>query len=385
MRSFIAAIAFSYAYLFQTSNAQDPCSVCEDVHFFLARGNNEPYPGRQAMLVEATCDGLSSCGYENLYYSTLYTDLYCQTAYDGAVAGHVQITAYAEKCPHSKLILAGYSQGGQIASDILGGGGGYSFNGCFQPYTPAMSRDASPGNQIAAVMIAGDTRHDANQSYNYGNGSAIDGYFPRNETMIANLQTYAPIMRNYCVSSDPICAANQSSYNELSHLAYYDLDSKAMASFIQSVASLTSTTAIITAIPTSLSGTVQDYNTIGTATPSGLVKLDTTWTSSTSYPACTAASYTQASSTADATTTATSSGSSTASGSITAFVASAFPLTASSSSSAAGASGASASGTSAAASSSATSASSGATNLATTGVGSLVGLLSLVVLVLAFN
>ncbi|KAK6429046.1 hypothetical protein LTR95_014804 [Oleoguttula sp. CCFEE 5521] len=385
MQSIVAALALSCAYLSQISNAQDACSVCEDVHFFLARGNNEPYPGRQAMLVEATCDGLSSCGYENLYYSSLYTDLYCQSAYDGAVAGHVQMTAYAEKCPHSKLILAGYSQGGQVASDILGGGGGYSFNGCFQPYTPAMSRDTSPGNQIAAVMIAGDTRHDANQPYNFGNGSAIDGYFPRNETMIANLQTYAPIMRNYCVSSDPICAANQSSYNELSHLAYYDLDSQAMASFIKSVASLTSTTALTTAIPTSLSGTVQDYNTIGTATPSGLVKLDTTWTSSPSYPACTAASYTQASSTANATTSTTSSGSTTASVSITASVASAFPLTASSSSSAAEPSGASASGTSAAASSNIASASSGATYVSIAGVGSLVSLLSLMTLVLVCN
>jgi predicted esterase len=35
---------------------------------------------------------------------------------------------YAERCPNSKLILAGYSQGGQIATDILGGAGGVLFN-----------------------------------------------------------------------------------------------------------------------------------------------------------------------------------------------------------------------------------------------------------------
>lgn len=125
----------------------DPCAVCDDVHFFLARGNNEAYPGRQGALVEATCNGLASCGYEDLYYSALYTDLSCQTTYDGAVAGHVQMTAYAQKCPNSKLILAGYSQGGQIAGDILGGGSGISFNGCEQPSTPAMDPDTSPGNK----------------------------------------------------------------------------------------------------------------------------------------------------------------------------------------------------------------------------------------------
>jgi hypothetical protein len=99
------------------------------------------------MLVEATCNGLASCGYEDLYYSALYTDLSCQTTYDGSIAGHKQMTAYAEKCPNSKIILAGYSQGGQIAGDILGGGGGVSFNGCVQPDTPAMDPETSPGNK----------------------------------------------------------------------------------------------------------------------------------------------------------------------------------------------------------------------------------------------
>ncbi|KAK5104828.1 hypothetical protein LTR62_003240 [Meristemomyces frigidus] len=329
--SFLASLLATFCFPVVT-NAQDPCAVCDDVHFMLARGNNEPYPGRQAALVEATCDGLASCGYENIYYSALYTDLYCQTAYDGAIAGSVQITAYAEKCPHSKIILAGYSQGGQIASDILGGGGGYSFNGCFQPYTPAIDRSTSPGNQIAAVMIFGDTRHTANQTYNYGNGSSLDGWFPRNTTQLANLDAYAPIMRNWCVSSDPVCAANQTSYNEASHLDYFDIDSGMAASFIKSVASLTETdTAFTTAIPTSLSGTVQNYATIGTATPSGSVSLDTTWTSSTSYPACTATSYSRAVATTNATMTgSTASTSSASGGSVTASVASVFPVTASS-------------------------------------------------------
>ncbi|KAK4569951.1 hypothetical protein LTR86_002921 [Recurvomyces mirabilis] len=327
-------LALAFAGLTAIASAQsDPCAVCDDVHFFLARGNNEPYPGRQAALVEATCDGLASCGYENLYFSALYTDLYCQTAYDGAVAGHVQMTAYAEKCPDSKIILAGYSQGGQIASDILGGGGGYSFNGCYQPETPAMDSTTSPGNKVAAVMIFGDTRHTANMTYNYGNGSALDGWFPRDSTQVANLQPYANIMRNWCVSSDPICAANQTSYSETSHLSYYNIDSQEAASFIKSVASLTETdTAFSTAIPTSLSGIVQNYATVGTATPSGSVSTDTTWTSSTSYAACTATSYSRAVATTNRTISSTMSSTSSATGgTVTASVASNFPVTVSSS------------------------------------------------------
>lgn len=123
------------------------CEPCDDVHFFLARGNNEPYPGRQGDLVAATCDGVSRCGYENLIYSALYTDLSCQTTYDGVMAGFTQLTSYAERCPNSKLILAGYSQGAQIVTDILGGGGGESFNGCIQPNTSPLDPTTSPGNR----------------------------------------------------------------------------------------------------------------------------------------------------------------------------------------------------------------------------------------------
>jgi hypothetical protein len=146
MISFQACIAILSCLLVSFTSAQT-CTPCDDVHFFLARGNNEPYPGRQGALVAATCDGLASCGYENLIYSALYTDLSCQTTYDGCLAGFSQMTAYAERCPNSKLILAGYSQGAQIVTDILGGGGGVSFNGCIQPPTPALDPNTSPGNR----------------------------------------------------------------------------------------------------------------------------------------------------------------------------------------------------------------------------------------------
>jgi hypothetical protein len=191
------------------------------------------------------------------------------------------------------------------------------------------SGDVGLTNLVAAVISFGNTRHTANQSYNFGNGSAIDGWFPRNATQLANLNQYADIMRDWCVSTDPICAANQTFYTEESHLGYYNVDSQSAASWIKSVASLTSTAPFTTAIPTSLSGTVQDYATLGTATPSGTVTLDTTWTSSASYTACTSTSYGLANSTTQITSTSSGSTATTASGSgsLTKSAASVFPLT----------------------------------------------------------
>jgi hypothetical protein len=112
---------------------------------------------------------------------------------------------------------------------------------------------------------------------------------------VANLQAYADRMRNWCVNTDPICAAQQpTSHNASDHLSYFNVDSQAAASWIKSVASLTNTdSSFTTAVPISRSGTTEDYATVGTATPSGSVTLDTTWTSLASFAACTATSYSQ--------------------------------------------------------------------------------------------
>lgn len=102
-------------------------------------------------------------------------------------------------------------------------------------------------------------------------------------------------MRNWCVDTDPICAAKQAtSHDATDHLNYFNVDSQAAASWIKSVASLTNTdSSFTTTVPISRSGTAQDYATVPTATPSGSVTLDTTWTSSASFAACTASSYSQ--------------------------------------------------------------------------------------------
>lgn len=169
-------------------------------------------------------------------------------------------------------------------------------------YNPAGISDFLP---VAAIIVFGDTRHVADQSYNWGSGSSIDGYFPRSEQQVANLQPYADRMRNWCVDTDPICAAKQpTAHNATDHLNYFNVDSQAAASWIKSVASLTNTdSSFTTTVPISRSGTAQDYATVPTATPSGSVTLDTTWTDSASFAACTATSYSQrATDAADATT-----------------------------------------------------------------------------------
>ncbi|KAK7408528.1 hypothetical protein QQX98_009288 [Neonectria punicea] len=204
-------------------------SACKDVHVFLARGNNEPYPGRQGKLITAICSGLSSCDYEDIKFYNPLESVYCDSVFEGARNGIDQITAYNKKCPDSKLVVSGYSQGAHVVGDILGGGGGTFFQGCVQGDNEGLDPKSRPANKIVAAMIFGDTRHTANQPYNVLTGAGKDGLFPRTSEMLTNLAKYGDALHSYCVDTDPICA--QGDVVE-THLNYFDVFSDTVAEWV---------------------------------------------------------------------------------------------------------------------------------------------------------
>lgn len=127
---------------------------CQSVHIFLARGNNEPYPGRQGKLVTAICDGLDSCDYEDIQFYNPLEAPYCQSIEEGAANGTAQITAYNKRCPDAKLVVSGYSQGGHVVGDVLGGGGGTFFQGCQQKANAGLDATKAPGNKRKFACVA---------------------------------------------------------------------------------------------------------------------------------------------------------------------------------------------------------------------------------------
>lgn len=211
---------------------------CTDVHIFLAKGNNETEAGtRQLKLVDAICSTTpenTTCGHESLHFDNRYETVYCVSLEEGAEKGPKQMEAYAERCPGSKLVVSGYSQGAHIVGDILGGGGGNFFQECPQKTNPPMDPETSPGNKIVAALIIGDTRHTAGQSYNFLSGVDGNGLFPRNGSQLSDLNKFSGVLRAYCASTDPICAEDLGPVEAETHLNYFDVYSQDMAEWVWS-------------------------------------------------------------------------------------------------------------------------------------------------------
>ncbi|KAI1336274.1 carbohydrate esterase family 5 protein [Xylariaceae sp. FL0016] len=202
--------------------------ACEDVHVFIARGSEEPYPGRQESLVDVICDGLSSCGYEDITYPATFSD-YCDSVSAGVANGIAQLTAYAKSCPNSELVLTGYSQGAQLVADILGGGGG-NFGDCTETTTKGLSMTTSPGNKIVAATFFGDVRHAPSQSYNTGSGASGKGIYPRTGSQLSSLNKWSSVLRSWCLSGDPVCAGG-SDIN--AHTSYFNVFSDEAGAWVK--------------------------------------------------------------------------------------------------------------------------------------------------------
>ena len=140
---------------------------------------------------------------------------------------------YTQRCPDSHLIVMGFSQGGSVMLDVLGGGGGPLW-GCEQKSNPNMNITSPPGSKIAAALVFGPTRRSANQSYTHGGGQISDGGAPRTAEQLAGLEPYADagILREYCQPGDPICAPHTDNKDMSKHLNYFERYSDEAAEWV---------------------------------------------------------------------------------------------------------------------------------------------------------
>jgi len=198
---------------------------CKPFHVFVVRGSDEPYPGRLGNLTKEICSaigGTDACGFENVEYPAKSTawgqGVWCDSASKGAKNGQAQMKAYNEKCPDSKLVVLGFSQGGSVAQDMLGGGGGDVF-GCQQDMNPAL--DAGPASKVVAAATFGAVVRSRDQNFTVGQGVDYDGTSPRAPDHLKALNAFSDRFLDYCHYGDPICAVGSLPAEVTEHLNYF--------------------------------------------------------------------------------------------------------------------------------------------------------------------
>lgn len=162
-RALVSALLFASSALAVCTKLEDcpqfeklMTSDCQKYHHFLARGSTSPYPGHVIETVGKVCDALNTaenptaCGYEDIkYLAQNGGERWCISSHEGALNGAAQMRNYTERCPESHLILMGFSQGGSVALDVVGGGGGLLW-GCTQKDNPKMNITSAPGSKSNA-------------------------------------------------------------------------------------------------------------------------------------------------------------------------------------------------------------------------------------------
>ncbi|CEJ91396.1 hypothetical protein VHEMI07112 [[Torrubiella] hemipterigena] len=176
------------------------------LYMIVARGSLEPAGegriGAITKAVKAQVPGSSSVAVD--YPATIVSGtLYPESVYEGIIDAKKKVHNYVATCgDDSRIVLIGYSQGGNVISDMLAGG-------VLKP----MPLDATYRNYIKSVVTFADPTFAANQTYDYGtNAKGSDGIFSRSSSAseTALLEPYADIMAAYCDANDSICASGQS-------------------------------------------------------------------------------------------------------------------------------------------------------------------------------
>ena len=131
------------------------------MHIFLARGWNEDYPGRQSVFMDAFSSALDSTptsfDYEDILYESSFEANYCDSISEGVANGQAQMIAYNKRCPKSKLVVSGYSQGAYVVGDMFAGGGG-TFGDCVQASNEPFDVESDAGKMGKFSLFPERTR-----------------------------------------------------------------------------------------------------------------------------------------------------------------------------------------------------------------------------------
>ncbi|KAI1429111.1 carbohydrate esterase family 5 protein [Xylaria sp. FL1777] len=204
---------------------QSAITCVSGLYMIAARGSTEdPGEGPLSQITDAVKSRVpNSASVAVDYPATIFDDgTYPVSVYEGVSDALSKITDYIAACgASSRIVLLGYSQGGNVMTDALAGG-------VLKP-DPLSSQYKS---NIRAVVTFGDPTFTVGQSFDVGNATK-SGIFSRGGDSLEMLSTYGNVLQMYCMVHDPVCATG----DDLNvHYAEVDAFATAATNFIVSIA-----------------------------------------------------------------------------------------------------------------------------------------------------
>ncbi|ATZ57431.1 hypothetical protein BCIN_15g00130 [Botrytis cinerea B05.10] len=197
---FISLLAYASAL----PSELDTRATCPEIHVFGARETTAPAGfGTAGVVVDLITAAHSGATSEAISYPACGGQPSCGgVSYGNSVVAGVAAVAAAvnefhTKCPNTKLVLVGYSQGGQIMDDAFCGGGDAN-NGLTSTAIPIQ---ASAVNMIKAAIFMGNPRYIYGLSYEVGTCRA-QGFAPRPSGFSCPSGSK---IKSYCDAADPYC------------------------------------------------------------------------------------------------------------------------------------------------------------------------------------
>lgn len=170
------------------------------LYIIVARGSYEDVgegaPGEVATMIEALVPDSYSIAVDYPAVIIDWDDNYFSSVIDGINDAKAKIEDYVATCGSaSRIALLGYSQGGEVMTDVLAGGTGKP-----DPIGEEYRQ------YITGAAVFGDPRFNAGQPTSAGN-SRSDGIFARVSSLDL-LNTYSNVLRSYCDEGDPFCSSD---------------------------------------------------------------------------------------------------------------------------------------------------------------------------------
>ncbi|KAF4974376.1 hypothetical protein FZEAL_8708 [Fusarium zealandicum] len=191
---FVFFLAFTGA---KSTDGPEHLACAAGAHIIVARGSLEPQgPGIIGQVAQQIVQRIPGSDMESLIYPAEY-DNYLPSQTRGVKAMSKMVRAYAKRCPGTKMVLLGYSQGAHVAGDAMCGASSAGY-----PATKAQAPKVA--GKVAAVVLLGDPSRTDGQSFNHGTSKG-NGIFPRQKP--GGCKYIADRALSICDHGDPFCEA----------------------------------------------------------------------------------------------------------------------------------------------------------------------------------